>query len=90
VKILQGDKNINEAELRFFLAGPTGEIKIKANPTTWISENIWPDVYRQLYCMSTTINNMKGIDEFFLEKCEDFKPMFDSPNAHTEKYPEPW
>lgn len=70
VKILQGDKKINEIELRFFLAGPTGDIKIKPNPTTWISENVWSDVYRQLYCMSTTIPNMKGIDEFFLQKSD--------------------
>jgi dynein heavy chain len=82
VKILSGDNNINESELRFFLAGPSGEIKIKPNPTAWISENVWADVYRQLYSMSTMIPNMKGIDEFFLEKSEEFKPIFDSPNAH--------
>lgn len=46
VKILFGKKEMNETEFRYFLAGPTGDIKIKANPTNWISENGWNDVYR--------------------------------------------
>lgn len=36
-KILFGDKKINEAEFRYLLIGPTGDIKVQHNPTTWIS-----------------------------------------------------
>lgn len=33
VKILEGKKKLNEVEWRYFLAGPSGEIKIPENPT---------------------------------------------------------
>ena len=39
---------MNEQEFRYFLAGPSGDVKVPTNPTTWISENSWPDVYYQL------------------------------------------
>jgi len=45
VKILQGYDKLNNEEWRYLLAGPTGEIKIPANPTKWISENTWPSVW---------------------------------------------
>ena len=51
-KILFGDKNLDEHEFRYLLIGPSGDIKIPTNPTTWISENAWPEVYKQLYGMS--------------------------------------
>lgn len=44
-------KAIDEAEWRYFLAGPGGEIKVLPNPTIWISESSWPDIFRQLYGM---------------------------------------
>jgi len=46
IKILQGKNQISASEWRYFLAGPSGDIKIKDNPTKWISENQWPDMYR--------------------------------------------
>lgn len=33
---------------------------------------------------------LKGIDEYFLKKAEEFKPIFDSNNAHEEPFPEYW
>lgn len=46
VKILEGRKEMDEVEWRYFLAGPSGEVQIPPNPTTWISENSWPDIFR--------------------------------------------
>jgi len=46
VKILEGRKEMDEVEWRYFLAGPSGEVHVPANPTTWISENAWPDIFR--------------------------------------------
>lgn len=43
---------MNDIEWRYLLAGPTGDIKLAPNPTEWISENTWPDMYRQIYGMS--------------------------------------
>lgn len=39
---------VNE-EWRYLLAGPSGEIKVPKNFTTWVSENGWADFYRQVF-----------------------------------------
>jgi dynein heavy chain len=46
VKILQGDNLMNEKEWRYLLSGPSGDIKVPDNPTTWLSGNTWPDMYK--------------------------------------------
>lgn len=61
-KILFGDKKLDQNQFRYLLIGPSGDIKVATNPTTWISENSWPDVYKQMYGMSTTLEQFKGID----------------------------
>lgn len=45
-RILSGNGKMNEKEWRFLLMGPTGDIKVAPNPTTWVSDNSWPEVYR--------------------------------------------
>jgi dynein heavy chain len=45
VKILQGQNLLNNVEWRYLLAGPSGDIKIPPNPTTWIAENTWPSLW---------------------------------------------
>jgi dynein heavy chain len=37
---------MDDLEWRFLLAGPSGDIKIAPNPTIWIDENAWPEIYR--------------------------------------------
>lgn len=44
VKILFGSNQMDEKEWRYLLAGPTGDIHVPSNPTSWISENTWPDM----------------------------------------------
>ena len=77
IKILQADNLINEVEWRYFLTGAAGEIKIEPNPTTWISENAWPDFYRQIFGLSR-LEVFNGADLQFLKKSDDFKAIFDS------------
>ena len=89
-KILFGDKALREDEFRYFLAGPSGDIKVPTNPTTWINENAWPEVYKLIYGMSTTLQCFKGLDEYFMKKSDEFKGIFDSVNAHEEPLPEYW
>jgi len=67
-KILFGSNLLNAEEFRFLLSGPAGEIKVLINPTNWISENAWPDVYKQFYGMSLTLPAFKGLDEYFMKK----------------------
>jgi dynein heavy chain len=40
--------------------------------------------------MSTSLEEFKGIDEYFMKKSDEFKHIFDSSNAHEEAFPEYW
>lgn len=51
-KILFGDNAIDMSEWRFFLAGASGSIEPKPNPTDWLDDIEWNQVYEQLYCMA--------------------------------------
>lgn len=46
VQIIQGDNGMNLEEWRYFLSGPGGDIKIKDNPTKWVDQNSWLDMFR--------------------------------------------
>jgi dynein heavy chain len=37
---------MDERQWRYLLAGPGGEIRIAPNPTQWISDSTWIDIYR--------------------------------------------
>jgi dynein heavy chain len=52
IKILQGFDKIDALELRFFLSGPSGDIKIPPNPTEWLTDIDWTETYKNLYCAS--------------------------------------
>lgn len=80
---------MNEIEWRYFLAGPSGEVQIPSNPTTWISENAWPDIFRQFQGMSL-INVFQGIDKDLIDNSEQWRNIFDSNNAQDEPLPDIW
>jgi dynein heavy chain len=88
-KILFGADKIDMAEWRFFLAGPSGQIDQKPNPTDWLDDIEWVQVYEQLYCMSQ-LEAFKGIDSYFIEFHKKFKKIFDATEAHEEKMPGEW
>lgn len=52
VNILNGVDMMDASELRFFLAGPSGEIKIENNPTDWLDDLTWTETAKQLVAMS--------------------------------------
>jgi len=88
-KILFGDNQIDMDEWRFFLAGPSGTIEPKPNPTDWLDDIEWGQVYEQLYSMSQ-LEAFKGIDSYFIEFHKKFKKIFDASEAHLEKMPGEW
>jgi len=90
VKILQGDGKMVNEEWRYLLAGPSGEIKIPKNFTTWVSENGWADFYRQVYGMSNSLKAFNGFLEEFEKNPDMWQPLFDSPSPHTLELPERW
>ena len=51
-KLFFGENQIDLEEWRFFLAGPSGTIEILQNPTDWLDDLEWAQVYKQLFIMS--------------------------------------
>ncbi len=84
-----GDNKINLEEWRYFLAGPSGSIDIIQNPTDWLDDLEWAQIYKQLYVMSQ-LPAFKGIDTYFIEFNKKFKKIFDAPEAHLEPLPGEW
>jgi hypothetical protein len=37
---------MDPTELRFFFAGPSGEVKIAPNPTEWLGDLEWAECYK--------------------------------------------
>ena len=89
IKIRQGDNKISNKEWRYLLSGPAGEITVPDNPTTWIPNNQWPDVYRQFYGTGQ-LDSFKDIHEHFMRHSDQWKPLFDSPNPQDDPLPEPY
>ena len=88
-KILTGFDQMDQAEWRYLLAGPSGEIHIPPNPTNWYPENSWPDLYRQLFGMDK-LENFAGVLDFFMKNSSEFKSLFDAPDPQTHPLPEQW
>lgn len=89
LKILQGKGAIDAKEFRYLMAGPTGDIKVQANPSTWYPENSWSDLYRQMFCLNQ-LHAFVGILKQFMEKPDEWKEIFDAANAHELPLPAPW
>ncbi len=71
------------------MAGPSGSIDVINNPTDWLDDLEWTQVYKQLYVMAQ-LPHFKGIDTYFIEFNKKFKRIFDSSDAHTEPLPAEW
>lgn len=90
VNILTGYDQMDATELRFFLAGPSGEIKIEKNPTEWLDELTWTETAKQLVAMGQTLPALEGIDKFFIDNHLEFKKIFDSTEPENEPMPGEW
>lgn len=44
-KILASSGQMKENEWRYILVGPSGDLGMEPNPTTWIAETSWTDIY---------------------------------------------
>jgi dynein heavy chain len=99
VKIMMGEQNektrwyqkIFQNELRFFLAGPSGDLEVTypQNPTTWISPNDWRNFYSQIYGMSKLHPDFDGIEKDFMINHWDYRGYFES-NKLEARLPEPY
>lgn len=89
-KVLFGNNEIDMAEWRFFLAGPSGQIDEKPNPTQWLDDLEWNQSYKQLFIMDRDLPIFEGIEEYFINFNVKFKKIFDATNAHDEMMPGDW
>lgn len=80
---------MNNYEWRYLLTGPTGDIQVETNPTNWIAENTWADVYKQFFKMEE-LEALVGIKDYFMTNSDLFKPLFDSTSPHEEPIPGDW
>jgi dynein heavy chain len=90
INIMFGDKRMDTEELRFFLVGPAGEIKIAPNPTDWLGDLEWAETYRQLNVMSKILPCMTGFEEFFIDNQKEFQKIFDAEAPHEMALPGEW
>lgn len=85
-----GDKTMDTDELRFFLAGPSGEVKLAPNPTDWLGDLEWSETYKQLNVMSRILPAMAGFEDFFIENHKEFQKIFDSNQPQEMPLPGEW
>jgi dynein heavy chain len=90
LNILAGMDKMDPVELRFFLAGPSGEVKIIPNPTDWLDDLTWAECYKQVNVMSQIIDAFKGFEEFFVSNNKLFQAIFDSKDPQNEPLPGDW
>ncbi|KAL4440889.1 hypothetical protein ABPG74_009302 [Tetrahymena malaccensis] len=88
-RILASKNEINLEEWQYLLSGPQGSIHVKQNPTNWIADSSWPDIYKQLYGMNK-LPNFQGIEDHFMENPDSYKDMYDAQNPHEMELPGEW
>lgn len=88
-QILFGDKDLDPQEWRYFLAGPAGATEIPKNPTDWLGELEWAELYKQLHGMAQ-VPALAGIDKAFMENDKEFQKLFDSTAPQNMPLPGEW
>lgn len=86
VKILFGYNEMDPEEWRFLLAGPVGDFQIAKNPTDWLGELEWAEIYKQFAGMAL-LKHFKGIDQYFVQNHKKFQLIFDSNEPQDAKLP---
>ena len=84
-----GKKELSQHLWRLFLAGPSSDPGLKANPTTWISDSSWPDLYSHLAALLES-SKLKVVYDDFMASPDKYKRIFDSQKPHEEELPSPW
>jgi len=87
MKIMEGEEKLNMEEVRFLLAGPTGEVKDgMANPAPqWLSAKAWNEILSL-----THIKAFQGLDQFFGPHAREFQAIYDEPEADKVPIPGKW
>jgi len=89
IKILFGDNQVDPLEWRYFLAGPSGEVDVPPNPTDWLGDLEWIEIYKQVYG-TKDLPIFKGFLEYFMKEHHKFKTLFDVKDPELEPLPGDW
>lgn len=76
-RILSSRNEVDLNEWQFLLTGAQGAIHLKPNPTTWIPESSWPDIYKQLHGMNQ-LAKFNGIEDHFMSSSDLYLELYDS------------
>jgi dynein heavy chain len=89
VKILFGDNAMDPDEWRYFLAGPAGSVEPPKNPTDWLGDLEWNEVYKNFHGMSK-LPKLKGIEKTLVTHHREFQKIFDSNEPQNLPLPGDW
>lgn len=87
ITMLESAGNHNEDELRFFM---TGGMALDEKPppkpeAPWILEKMWGEMVRL-----SNLSAFSGFYQSLSDNLEEWKLLYDSPNPHEAKFPDPW
>lgn len=88
VRIMKGDNKIDDAELRFFLVGPTADLVENGPrvPAEWVSKQVWNEVLT----MDAQLPVFNGLASHMGKVPKDFRHLYDSVEADKERLPSRW
>eukprot|EP00397_Hematodinium_sp_SG-2012_P000066 GEMP01000066.1.p1 GENE.GEMP01000066.1~~GEMP01000066.1.p1 ORF type:complete len:3524 (+),score=879.37 GEMP01000066.1:529-10572(+) len=88
VRILAGNDDLEQDDLRFLLTGPLQEPdNLPPKPSAaWVTDIMWKEVV----ALSRLSDVWKGIEVTFASCVKLFEVIYDSNNAHEEELPAPW
>ena len=84
-RIEAGDGNLDQAEYKFLLAGPTSVKTALAKPADWLPDNSWIEISNL-----AKLPNFVGLDLSVIEELAVFKKIYESPQPQNEELPGEW
>jgi len=86
IKVMQHEGQIDSAEWRFLLAGPTSTELTSPNPApTWLTDKCWIELLNL-----SKLDAFRGFDEHVASRVDHYRAIFDSNSAHEEALTDPW
>ncbi|CAJ1432851.1 unnamed protein product [Effrenium voratum] len=78
IRIMKGDKRVDDAELRYLLVGPTADLLEQgpAMPAEWVGPQRWNEILTV-----SKLPAFKGFANFMASNLEEFKQIYDSVEA---------
>ena len=90
-RIIEGNKDLDMEGYRWLLGGIPNDKGMCENPTSWIAENSWPEINKNLAGMEHLASGrFKGVLKQFIDNPDEWKAIYDSSDPQEEPFPSPW